>query len=174
MGVEPLIYATGLGTAIDGYVLDIEKLSAEGNGWVTLFSSLYTGVAENGCWINNGACRFAFKRWPNDTDTSRVDIEGARTWRIYGTSKQYGIGLWVTWHSHTFTISGTVSGYVDADGAGLTVKFFRCSDGLYLGSATTSAGGAYTFTWYDNTEDYRAICEEDSTHVGASVAGTAV
>jgi len=173
MGAMPRIYGLGIGAAIDGQVLFCERLSAEGNGWERLFNSMYTGNAENGCWIANGVCRFAFKRWPNDTDTSRMDIEGARTWRIFGTNKQYGLGIWVTWHSHTFTISGTVSGYVDADGAGLTVKAFRCSDGLYLGSTTTASGGTYTLTWYDDTEDIRTTCEEDSTHVGASVAGTA-
>lgn len=173
LGVMPILYVTGVGTTLDGYVLDVERLAAEGNGWETLFSSLYTGVGENGCWMNNGACRFAFKRWPGDTDISRMDIEGARTWRIFGTSKQYGAGLWVTWHSHTFTISGTVSGYVDVDGAGLTVRIYRTTDGMFLGETTTTAGGAYTFTWYDNTETLRAICQEDATHVGASVAGTA-
>lgn len=174
LGVMPIIYCTGLGVALDGYVLDAERLSGEGNGWDNIFGSLYSGVAENGCWMNYSACRINFKRWPNDSDTSRVDIEGSRTWRVFGQAKQYGVGMWVTWHSITFTISGTVSGYADADGAGLTVKFYRVSDGLYLGSATTTAGGAYSFTWYDNTQDIRAICEENSTHVGASVAGTAV
>lgn len=172
MGVMPMVYVTGLGAALDGQILDVERLSGEGNGWTTLFSSLYTGVGENGCWINNGVCRFMFKRWPNDPDTDRMDIEGARTWRIFGTSKQYGLGLWVTWHSHTFTISGTVSGYADADGAGLTVRIYRTSDGFFLGETTTTAGGNFSLPWYDNTENYRAICEEDSTHVGASVAGT--
>lgn len=171
LGAMPIIYCTGLGVALDGYVLDVERLFGEGNGWENLFSSMYTGVAENGCWMNYSACRFAFKRWPNDTDSSRMDIEGARTWRIYGQSKQYGLGLWVTWHSHTFTISGTVSGYADADGAGLTVKVYK-EGGEYIGSATTGAGGTFSLTWYDNTGNYFARCEEDSTHVGASVAGT--
>ena len=172
MGVMPMIYVLGLGTTMDGQILTCEKLSAEGNGWEQLFNSMYTGVAENGCWINNGVCRFAFKRWPNDPDTDRMDIEGARTWRIFGTSKQYGLGLWVTWHSHTFTISGTVSGYVDADGAGLAVRLYRTTDGFFLGEVTTTAGGAFTYTWYDNVDTYRAICQEDVTHVGASVDGT--
>jgi hypothetical protein len=176
LSVMPMIYAVGLGVVIDSYMLDVERLGTESpdGGWENLFGATYTGVAENGCWINNGACRSSFKRWPNDTDSSRLDIEGNRTWRIFGQSKQYGIGLWVTWHSHTFTISGTLSGYADADGAGLTVRFYRVSDGLYLGEATTTVGGNYTLTWYDNTGNVRAICEENSTHVGASVAGTAV
>jgi hypothetical protein len=173
LGVMPMIYVMGIGATVDGQVLSFERLSAEGNGWEQIFNSMYTGVGENGCWINNGVARSAFKRWPNDTDTSRVDIEGARTWRIFGTNKQYGLGMWITYHSHTFTISGTVSGYVDADGAGLTVRIFRVSDGLCIGTTTTTAGGNYTMTWYDDTEPMRAICEEDASHVGASAAGTA-
>jgi len=168
MGVVPMIYIRGIGAVVDGQVLDIERLSGEGNGWLTLFSSLYTGVGENGCWINNGVCRFAFKRWPNDTDTERVDIEGSRQWRIYGTSKQYGLGVWITWHSHTYTIAGTVTGYADADGAGLTVGVHRSDTGELVGTATTTAGGAYTFTWYDNVIDMYAEIREDATHMGRS------
>lgn len=175
MSVMPMMYLTGMGVALDTYVVAVEKLATDtpAGGWQMLFHSTFVSVAENGCWINKGSCQSAFKRWPLDTEASRMDIEGNRTWRIYGTSKQYGLGLWVTYHSHTFTVSGTLSGYTDADGAGLTVRFFRVSDGLCIGTTTTTTGGAYTFTWYDNTENLRAVCEEDSTHVGASVAGTA-
>lgn len=176
LSVMPVIYVMGIGVGVDCYVLDAERLATEtpAGGWENLFGSVYASVAENGSSINNGACRSSFKRWPNDTDAARLDIEGARTWRIYGSSKQYGLGLWVTWHEHTFTLSGQLSGYADADGAGLTVRFTRLSDGMRIGETTTTTGGNYSLTWYDNTENIRAVCEENSTHVGASIAGTAV
>ncbi len=175
LGVMPLIYCRGVGAAIDGQILMVEKLATESpaGGWVNLFTSLYTGVAENGSWINNGVCRFAFKRWPNDTDSSRMDIEGNRQWRVYGTSKQYGVGLWITYHSHTYTIAGTVSGYADVDGAGLTVNIHRVDNGELIGTTTTTTGGAYTFTWYDNVGQTYAEVYEDGTHVGRSDNGVA-
>jgi hypothetical protein len=175
MGVSPLLYSSGLNAALSLVLLRVEKLATENpaGGWVDLLISNAVGVAENGCVITNGVCRTMFKRCPDDIDDSRMDIEGNRTWRFYGTSRQYGLGLWITWHSHTWTISGTVSGYVDVDGAGLTVNIYRCSDGMRIGTVTTTAGGAFTLTWYDNTEDYRAVCEEDGTHVGCSAKGVA-
>ncbi len=175
MSVVPIIYCRGIGVTLDGRVLSTERLGSESpaGGWETLFSSLYTGVGENGSWINNGVCRFAFKRWPNDTDTSRMDIEGSRQWRIVGTSKQYGLGLWITYHSHTYTIAGTVSGYVDADGAGLTVGIHRADTGEFVGNATTTSGGAYTLTWYDNTINMYGEVYENGTHVGRSDNSTA-
>jgi hypothetical protein len=175
MSCNPMVYASGNCLAADMVGVAAERLATESpaGGWQPLFASIGLGGGENGIVMSNGVCRSEFKRWPSDTDTKRIDVEGSRTWAVGGTSKQYGLGLWITYHSHTYTISGTVSGYVDADGAGLTVSIFRCSDGLYLGDATTTAGGAFTMTWYDNTEDYRAICEEDSTHVGCSIKGKA-
>lgn len=175
MSVVPMIYITGIGVALDSLLLTVERLGTESpaGGWEELFSSIFTNVGENGCWINNGVCRFAFKRWPNDTDTSRMDIEGNRQWRIVGTTKQYGLGVWVTWHSHTYTIAGTVSGYVDADGAGLTVGVHRADTGEFVGNATTTSGGAYTFTWYDNTINMYCEVYENGTHIGRSDNSTA-
>jgi hypothetical protein len=175
MSVMPILYSSGIGVAIDYCQIQCERIAGESpaGGWQDIFSFKSVGIAENGCWISNGVARSQFKRWPSDTDSSRCDIEGTRQWRLRGTNKQYGLGLWITYHSHTLTLSGTVSGYVDADGAGLTVRFYRVSDGLFIGEATTTAGGAFTFTWYDNTEDIRAVCEENGTHVGCSAKGVA-
>lgn len=175
MSVAPCIYAGGTGVTQSPFALQAELQAGEDTeaGWVDLFNTVATTVAERGFVMMHGRCRSQFRRWPNDTDSSRMNVETTRYYRMAGASAQYALALWLTHHSHTWSIAGTVSGYVDVDGAGLAVKLYRCSDGLYIGEATTTAGGAFTMTWYDNTEDIRAICEEDSSHVGASAAGQA-
>jgi hypothetical protein len=175
LSVCPCIYAGGGGQTPFPVCLQAERASGEGAGagWEDLFNTVATAIAERGMVIMHGKCRSQFKRWPSDTDSSRMNIETARSWRISGALAQKALGMWITYHSHTWTISGTVLGYEDADGAGLTVSLYRCSDGLYLGDATTTAGGAFTFTWYDNTEDIRAICEESATHAGCSAKAAA-
>lgn len=175
VSVCPCIYAGGAGQTPFPVCLQAERGSGEGPGagWEDLFNSIATAIAERGMVLMHGKARTQFRRWPDDTDASRMNIETARSWRIQGATAQWAVGLWITYHSHTWAIAGTVSGYADADGAGLAVKVYRCSDGLYLGEATTTAGGNFSLTWYDNTEDYRAVCEEDSTHVGCSVKGPA-
>ena len=72
-----------------------------------------------------------------------------------------------------YAFAGTVSGYADADGAGLEVRIFRAADNAYLGSATTEVGGVYSFPDGNNGDQLYAVCIEDSTHSGASAIGTA-
>ena len=68
-----------------------------------------------------------------------------------------------------------VSDYVDADGAGLTVEWYwenpeRTTE--KCGESTTTTGGAFTFTWHDDTVNMWASVREDATHVGRSEHGT--
>lgn len=112
-----------------------------------------------------------FDQYPSDP-RNRMEVETARVHRIYGLTAEYGLTMMVTAHSITRTISGTVSGYVDADGAGLTVRHFD-TNGWYLGSSTTTTGGDYTFTWYDNVTNVFSTLHEDSTHVGTSATDLA-
>lgn len=171
LAVNPLVYASGLGAVAESLTLEVERVST--SGFETLFATAAIGQAENGCWISNGVCRSQFKRWPNDTDSSRMDIEGDRLWKIQGTSKQYGLGIWVTWHEITYSISGTVTGYT-GDGSGITVEAHRSDTDEKIGTATTAIGGTYSITWYDNTIDVYSHAIQDGTHLGRSDDGVAV
>lgn len=53
-------------------------------------------------------------------------------------------------HEITYTINGTVAGY-SGDGSGLEVYFYTQSKDL-LFKVTTTIGGNFTATWYDNTK----------------------
>lgn len=167
MSCMPVLYATGITGSTEYYVLQAEKESAAGYGWADIFVSQTIGGNERLSTISNAVARFAFKRHPNDVDSSRMNIETSRTWRWYGTSAIIGMNMWITYHSITFTVSGTVSDYAGSGGS-LTVKLYRTDNGDYVGSATTSAGGSYSFTWYDNTINLFGECREDATHVGRS------
>lgn len=115
-----------------------------------------------------GAARKNWQRWPGDPDPDRADIETARDWRLGESQAWAAWGLWATWHAHSFTVSGTVSGYLDADGAGLTVNIHRVSDGELVKSVTTTSGGAFTTTWGDDVDELYVEVYEDATHVGRS------
>jgi hypothetical protein len=169
-------------TAISaGVNAQVERLAAEGGiEWEPLIFDVITTDTETGLFMNYGQNKHLFKRWPNDPDPFRMDIETARRWRIFHNQ---GVGAWswlqmfLTYHTQTFTVAGTVSGYADADGAGLTVKLHRTGDGEYsevVKTTTTTAGGAFSFTWYDNTQNVFVSCHEDATHVGTSKTGVGV
>jgi hypothetical protein len=179
VSTSPILYGNGISGALTYFgtqceILSGEKLSA---GWADLNASLGISVNERQFQINRSQVRDLFKRWPIDADTDRLDIETARTWRVFGITAQWGMGLWMTHHSITYTVSGTVSNYTGT-GAGMTVRIYRTDSGFrdheLIATVTTSAGGTYTFTWYDNVIELFAEVQQDSTHTGRSVTGVAV
>lgn len=87
------------------------------------------------------------------------------------TNCKVGLCWFITFHQITYDVTGTLSNY-SGSGSGIEVKFYRVSDGEYLGSTTSSTGGSFSWTWYDNTEDIFAEARESSTTLGRSDNGT--
>lgn len=118
------------------------------------------------------------RRYPTDSITSgpkggRIIITTSRTFGYTALANSIPCAsMWLTYHSITYTISGTVSGY-SGDGSGITVNLFRSDTFEFIGSVTTSAGGGYTFTWYDNAINVFAVVRQDGTHMGRSDDGVA-
>ncbi len=182
-------YVTALGTELvtifsstvapSGATLMVERLSAEGGiQWEAAYLDSWQTDPEVGVFLSYSQMRTLFKRWPTDPGADRMDIETARRWRVHlngstAVNGWFAFGVTLTYHTITYTVAGTVTDYVDADGAGLTVNIHRLASGEKIGSVTTTTGGAYTFTWYDDTEDLFTVCLEDSTHTGASTSGLA-
>jgi hypothetical protein len=183
LGISMIVMPSGTTPPV-AFVVGTERLTAEGGMvWESVYSDSAQNDAEVGVVPVFAQMRDLFLRWPTDPDDSRMNIETARRWRVTLAGAAANPAVWVslnymmTYHTITKTISGTVSGYADADGAGLTVRLFRINgDGYvdHIGNATTTTGGAYTFTWYDDTETVFAAVHEDATHVGTSATGTAV
>lgn len=151
-----------------------EVLSNEGpygvaDGWLPVFNTRTAIITapQAGTYFY-GANRYdVFKAHPSDPRLYRLDIEGSRDWRSFANRNLYALQTAVTYHSITFSTSGTVSGYAGT-GVGLTVKVHDDTSGELLYTATTTTGGAYTVTGYDNTRDLYSEVFEDSTHVGRS------
>lgn len=169
VGVVPIIYTFGQTGATYYGTWQFEYQSGEeaGAGWADVFTSI--GVANNErCWtVNTTIGRSFFKRHPNDLDTDRADIETSRDWRYYGLSTFYALGMWVSYHAMTFTVSGTLSGYT-GDGSGITVALHRSDTGELMATTTTATGGSYSFTWYDNSINLFTQALQNSTHMGRS------
>jgi hypothetical protein len=176
-----LIAIPSSGIAPTGFTVQVERLSSGGEGgvkWENAYANICQTDPEIGDFFIYSQAKDLFKRWPNDPDTNRFDLETARRWRIYLTGSTavagwYSLSVIFTYHTITYAVAGTVSRYADADGAGLTVNVYRQSTGEKVGSTTTTSGGAYTFTWYDDTENLFTACFEDSTHNGVSPPGLA-
>lgn len=172
LGVVVDIAAMTGATSVQSLALLLERTS--GLGWDPAYVGMYRQDGETGFITPFGAARSIWSRWPGDPDTTKADIETSRAWRMDTPANMWtSWGIWLTWHAHQWTIAGTVSGYADADGAGLTVKVFRASNDEHVLTLTTTAGGAFTSPWFDDTAELYCMVYEDGTHVGRSVNNTA-
>lgn len=167
--LEIRFHSAALG--VGGMSLDMERTAG---GWDPLYAGFYSTDGESqGPNVLWGASKAAWKRHPLDGDTDRADIETARQWQVTNSAAiQCTYSMLATWHAHTWAVAGTVSGYT-GDGSGITVNLHRASDGEYLSTATTAAGGTYSIPWYDNTEDVYVVARQDGTHLGRSDDGVA-
>lgn len=110
-----------------------------------------------------------FRLFDQDTSTKPV-VTGSRTVLRWLSTASSAAGIdamyWVTAHSCTYTVSGTVRGYT-GDGSGITVDIWNTSEKIQIASATTSAGGGYTATVYDQTTHF-AVARQSSSLIGRS------
>ena len=172
MGAVVDIDAIVSGSATQSLALMMEH--NEVGGWDAAYVGMFRQDAETGFITPFGATRDMWMRHPGDMGSDRANIETARDWRLDSVPGLWANwGLWATWSSHVYTIAGTVAGYADADGAGLTVKVFRASDDEHRLTLTTTAGGAFTGTWHDDVQELYCVVYEDGTHVGRSANSTA-
>lgn len=152
-----------------------EKTAGEGGlEWLTAYADVGETDPEVGlrqCWAQT---RAIFKRWPSDPDASRLDVETPRRWVALlgnGCTSFDMLDMWLTYHAVTFTVAGDVSG---SNGGTVELGLHRADTGELVLETSRSGDGAYSFTWYDDTEDVYVVAYEDDTHLGRSAPGTAV
>lgn len=164
-----------IATASNAITFDVECLSGEGKGggYYDIYADAYQSDAERSCsmvWMRG---RDTFKRFPQDVGDDRIDIETARSYRLFTTTTcGNGILACLTYHSYTWEVAGSITG----NDPGLTtqLKLVRNDTKEVLQEQTLSAGTtSYSFTVYDDTEDYYVSAYQDDTHVGRSGIGVA-
>lgn len=142
------------------------------NGWAEHGTIPYSTDSERGICMWCFDCTPKFRRYPNDS-TDKQNIETARNWRIVSSTNFWqGALWWVTYHAITFTVSGTVYDY-SGDGSGITITLHNATTGVKLDSTTTSAGGTFTMTWYDDVTSLFTQARQSSSLLGRSDNTTA-
>lgn len=186
---ETNYYMTAIGTRLitllsgtvvpAGFSIGVERLSAEGGvEWENVYADITQTDAEIGTFYAWSQSKSIFKRWPNDPDSDRIDVETSRRWRANlpqptatGTSGWIGLSQLFTYHTITYTVSGTVSG---SSGGTVTLNLCRSNTGERVLTTTRSGNGSYSFTWYDDTENVFVEARESGTLLGRSDDGVAV
>jgi len=169
------VLASGFQTSVFNFHLLIENANGEGPGAGWRFIGSAFGDTGNERQIHKFILpvKGQFYRWASDSDSSRMNPETTHTWQFFSSNGSHqALAIWLTHHAMTFTVSGTVSGY-SGDGSGITIEVFRSDTGEKIGSTTTSAGGTYSLTVYQNAINLYSTARQDSTHLGRSDNGVA-
>lgn len=182
---EPLYFIGAFGAAqstlvntsgnMSSIVSSAERLVGEGGQqWEDFLFDIGQWDLEVGVKWQYATARSIFWRWANDPDSNRLDPEVARRWRITagnGATGWYDLALMLTYHAITYTVAGNVSG---SAGGTVNLALQRAATGEIVATTSRSGDGAYSMTWYDDTEDVYVTAVEDATHVGRSADGPAV
>ena len=162
-----------------GFSVGVEKLAAEGGiEWETIYTDIVQTDSEIGTFYAWAQSKLIFDRWPGDPDSERIDSETNRRWRVNlpqpaatGGIAWIGLSQLFTYHTITYTVSGTVSG---SSGGTVTLNVHRATSGEKVLSTTRTGNGTYSLTWYDNTETLFVEARESGILLGRSDTGVAV
>lgn len=157
-----------------GNAIQVERLASGEGGliWEPVYADLAGSDGETGIYHSYSQARDIFQRFPGDTishDGERIDPEVARRWRWAvgnGVTVRCQLAAIFTYHTITYTVSGTVSG---SNGGVVYIDLIRDDTPYEMLKTTSRTGnGAFSFSWYDNTIPVYASAYEDGTHVGRS------
>jgi len=180
-------YLNGIATHVDNYSSGTagfvgcyaEILSGEGNGiadgWATIDGIVQATPGEVGwhTYVFTGIENW--RHYPNDpiVEGSDMDLETARKQRLYGqVVQQATIVRVVTTHSITYSVAGDITG---SSGGTVTIDLYSDASGKKLATTSRTGNGAYSLTWYDNTENVFTVARESGVLLGRSeraLAGT--
>ncbi len=168
VGIEYKYMPSGT-VAVSGCAISAERLASSEGGlvWEQVYADLGGTDGETGVYHIYATARKVFQRWPGDTvdGSARLDIETSR--RIRATAANSVATLdslmyLLTYHTITFTCADSVSGF-----SGTVTLSLHRESGEKLMETSRSGDGAFSFTWYDNTEELYVVAD-DGTNVGRS------
>jgi hypothetical protein len=173
-----IIFQTSGTAAPAAITFSTKRLSTGGEGgpiWEDIYTDMVITDPEVGVYNLYCRSRDLFKRWSGDPDTKRIDVETARPYRLLNSNAAFStaswayIGIILTYHSITYTVTGTVS---NSAGGTVTIDLHRATSGEKVRTTSRSGNGSYSITWYDNTENVYTSARESSTKLGRSDSGT--
>lgn len=167
------IFVQWVSTASQAITFDVQCLPSEGKngGYYDIYSDAYQSDAERSCTIIWMRGRDIFKRFPTDIE-ERIDIESPRSYRLFtSTTTSNGLYVVATYHSFTWNIFGNIS---DSNGPeDIIVRLIKVSDNKIMQMQTLPHDAtSYSFTIYDNIEQYYVTAMQGSNNLGLSKIGT--
>lgn len=147
-------------TAANGLTFDVEVLpgEAKGAGYMDIYTDVMQTDAERGCTLTHMRGRDVFKRYPQDPDPDRLNIETARDYRFFsGATSGNGMMWMVTYHGISYTTTLTIEG---SAGGTIDIDVFRSDTDEKVFATSRVGNGTVDITWYDNTIPCYAVARE--------------
>lgn len=170
------------GIALTVRPTDAETGSGVVDSWTSLYESMYDISSERGIITAYGQGLNKFKQYPDDPDSTRMNLTGSRLYRLEMpgpglASNQNSIDniyfcgaklLW-TYHNIYTPVTRSVSGYPSGDGSGIQIAIFKSGSNELIYNTTTTTGGQYSFPAYDaNVSLYATAYHSASGFAGSS------
>lgn len=167
-----LIFQTSGTVVPGGYVIQVERLSAEGGvQWENGYSDIAQTDSEAGVFFAYSQMRTLFNRFDGDAGSDRMDVETARRWRVYaptiasGATGWAALSLMMTYHSILSTVAGDVSG---SSGGTVNINLHDGATGEVLKTTSRVGNGAYSIPFYGDTRLCYVTARESGTLLARS------
>lgn len=163
-------------TGSNAIIFKVECLAGEGKGggMYTVYSNSAITRPENGNSYLYMNADDLFYRFPDDTVAGvRINPSSTRRYRFYRTGiASMGFYAMATYHSITYSVAGTLSGNNASLPTSLKLVHVPSSEVRQI--ATVAAGNTtFSFTVYDDTDEYFVQAYQSASLIGSSAPGTA-
>jgi hypothetical protein len=176
-GSRLIVQSNGASTP-SAYVVRVERLAVEGGlKWETSYLDYASSDNEVGVYFCYSQMRDVFRRWANDADTGRLDIETGRRWQVYLGSQSIAVSGWcglstvITYHSILSEVDGAITG---SSGGIVSLNLHDAATGEVLKTASRTGNGPYSIPFYGDTRQVYVTARESGTLLGRSDTGTPV
>jgi hypothetical protein len=167
VGINYQYFSNTTGTPA-GVAINAERLVAEGGlEWEPIYTDISQTDPETGLHECYATARSFFRRWPGDPGPGRVDLEQARRYRAVlanGCLSFDYLDMLITLHNITFVCADSVTGFTGT----VTLSLHRAATGEKVAETTRAGDGAFSFDWYDNTEEMYVVARDSAGTVGRS------
>jgi hypothetical protein len=172
IGIEN-IYQSNSTINPGGIFIGVEKLVVEsGFEWLSMYECMNSSDPETGIRWAYARVKNALKQYPQDFNPIHLDIETSRRYIVTQSSNGWSnLTFYLNYHSITYIISGNIT-----NSNGGTVHLYLQKStlenvnnkGEIMQTTDIVGDGAYSFTVYDNTEQYQVAAYESATFKGIS------
>lgn len=150
IGQGSIFYTPTVGS--QAYNLDTKIKTSEKNGlgYENIYSDMIVTDTELGSTYSTLGYGDYFARYLEAPSSTYLNPWNERQFRVLTIGVRFGLQRFVNISKYTYPLSGSIFNY-DGDGSGYIVNIYDAVNDSLLYTLTTTPGGKFSTTWYDDT-----------------------